>query len=238
MTEETPAGVIFRRVHRVLLAIHLCNEQLEKLPKQIKTLQNRLIGAEKQKTDALDLLKKSKVEQHQAEVSLKQLTALMEKYSRQHDEASDPKVFEALSHEMANTTKQINQTEDTILNLMTKIDETNAKVPDLDKAIAKAKEELGGFDKEAAARKADLEAQVKDHQAKLATLEPLIPPDHSAWYLRSKKATFHDGLAAVENKSCTACMTAITNQMQNDINNHRFVSCKACGRILYLPGSD
>lgn len=238
MSAETSPGLIFRRIHRVLTAIHLCNEGLEKIPKQQKTLQNRLIGAEKVKADGLETIKKAKVEQHQAEVSLKQLTALKDKYLKQQDEASDPKVFEALTHELATTEKKIGETEDMILNLMTKIDETTAKLPEWDKGIAKAKEELAGFDKVAAEKKSDLESQLAVHKSKLELLETEIPSDHTAWYLRGKKATFHDGLAAVEGKSCSACMTHITTQMLNEVQNHRFVTCKSCGRILYEAGPD
>lgn len=73
------------------------------------------------------------MEQHQTEVSLKQLNTLMEKYLRQQDESSDPKVFTALSHELATTKKKIGDTEDKVLELMTVIDETGPKIPELEK---------------------------------------------------------------------------------------------------------
>ena len=76
MSEEIAPGIVFRRIHRELMAIHQCNEGLERLPRQLKAQQNRLASAEKAKNDASDLLKKAKVEQHQSEVSLKQLNAL------------------------------------------------------------------------------------------------------------------------------------------------------------------
>jgi predicted nucleic acid-binding Zn-ribbon protein len=238
MSEEIAPGIVFRRIHRELMAIHQCNEGLERLPRQLKAQQNRVAAAEKAKNDASELLKKSKVEQHQSEVSLKQLNALNEKYLRQQDEASDPKVFTALAHELASTKLKVDETENRILELMTVIDETNAKIPELDKAIAKAKAELATFEAEAASKKADLEGLLSEHKAKLATIEPRVPAEHSQGYLRGKKATFQDSLASVVDKTCTACQNNITTQMQNEIENHRFVTCKSCGRILYIPGND
>ena len=238
MSEEIAPGIVFRRIHRELMAIHQCNEGLERLPRQLKAQQNRVSAAEKAKNDASELLKKSKVEQHQSEVSLKQLNALNEKYLRQQDEAADPKVFTALAHELASTKVKVDETENRILELMTVIDETNAKIPELDKAIAKAKTELATFEAEAASKKADLEGLLAAHKAKLATIEPQVPADHSQAYLRGKKATFQDSLASVVDKTCTACQNNITTQMQNEIENHRFVACKSCGRILYIPGND
>ncbi len=238
MSDQVAPGVIFRRIHRELNAIHFCIEGLERLPRQLKAQQNRVAAAEKTKTEAADLLKKTKVEQHQTEVSLKQLNTLLEKYIRQQDESSDQKVFAALSHEMATTKKKIGETEDKVFELMTIIDETGPKIPDLEKGILKARADLVDFEKEAGTKKNDLESLLVEHKKRLAQLEPLVSPEYAQGYFRTKKATFQDCLASVEDKTCNACQVTITTQMQTEIDDNRYVTCKSCGRILYQPGSD
>lgn len=238
MSDQVAPGVIFRRIHRELNAIHFCVEGLERLPRQLKAQQNRVLAAEKTKTDTSDLLKKNKVEQHQTEVSLKQLNTLMEKYLRQQDESSDPKVFAALSHELATTKKKIGDTEDKVFELMTVIDETGPKIPELEKNILKAKTDLLAFEKEAGTKKNDLDSLLLEHKNRLAQLEPLIPSEYTQGYFRTKKATFQDCLASVEDRTCNACQVTITTQMENEIDDNRYVTCKSCGRILYQPGTD
>jgi predicted nucleic acid-binding Zn-ribbon protein len=44
-----------------------------------------------------------------------------------------------------------------------------------------------------------------------------------------------DAMAAVENRTCTACYTEITAQNYHELILGQLVVCKSCGRILYLP---
>ena len=44
-----------------------------------------------------------------------------------------------------------------------------------------------------------------------------------------------DALAAVKDRTCQHCHTAITIQQQHEIESGRFVTCRSCGRGLYLP---
>jgi predicted nucleic acid-binding Zn-ribbon protein len=39
----------------------------------------------------------------------------------------------------------------------------------------------------------------------------------------------------MEERICTACRTQITSQTYDKLLMNRFVACRACGRILYLP---
>ena len=44
-----------------------------------------------------------------------------------------------------------------------------------------------------------------------------------------------DAMSPVENKNCIACYTGITAQNYHDLVQGKFLLCKSCGRILYLP---
>jgi len=52
-------------------------------------------------------------------------------------------------------------------------------------------------------------------------------------YERTIASMGPDGLACARNRICEACRTQITLQNQQDLQQHAYVCCSACGRILY-----
>ena len=58
-----------------------------------------------------------------------------------------------------------------------------------------------------------------------------------AQYNRTIDSMGADGLAVVHDRVCENCHTEITVQAYNDLREEKFVSCRSCGRILYLPES-
>src|SRR5947208_3475117 len=72
-------------------------------------------------------------------------------------------------------------------------------------------------------------------QKQLAELEATLADDIKPAYDRLIASKGEDAMSAVENKTCIACYTGITAQNYNDLVQGRFLLCKSCGRILYLP---
>jgi predicted nucleic acid-binding Zn-ribbon protein len=71
--------------------------------------------------------------------------------------------------------------------------------------------------------------------AELKDVEASLPAEIRPQYERLVATRGEDGMAAVMNRTCVACYTEITAQMYNDLLAARFVLCKSCGRLLYLP---
>ena len=44
-----------------------------------------------------------------------------------------------------------------------------------------------------------------------------------------------DGMAVVHDRICDHCHTEITVGSQFELEQEKFVLCRSCGRILYLP---
>jgi predicted nucleic acid-binding Zn-ribbon protein len=80
-----------------------------------------------------------------------------------------------------------------------------------------------------------LQGQLAGAQAQLQEAEVRIPPDVRLQYNRAVGAMGAEALAAVQNRNCSACYTAITAQHYNELWMGMFVVCRSCGRILYLP---
>ena len=98
-----------------------------------------------------------------------------------------------------------------------------------------AREEYKKFEAGADERTAALVQQMHETQAKLAEIEPGIPDDVRTQYNRMVAGMGADSFAAVVKQNCSACNTALTLQSQTELLMERFVVCKACGRMLYLP---
>ena len=64
-----------------------------------------------------------------------------------------------------------------------------------------------------------------------------LPADYhnKPLYDRLVNAKGEDAMSEVLNKVCVACYTEITAQSYNDLIGGKFLLCKSCGRILYLP---
>ena len=65
-----------------------------------------------------------------------------------------------------------------------------------------------------------------------------MPERYREQYRRTVNVKGADALAAVRDRTCSACYTAITVQNLTDLRKEMFLTCKACGRLLYLPDED
>ena len=82
---------------------------------------------------------------------------------------------------------------------------------------------------------ARLEEQLAEVQRQLKEVEASVPANLRSQYNRVVASLGADALAAVHDRTCSACHTEITAQNYNDLQQELFVSCKSCGRILYPP---
>src|SRR5205823_4998370 len=94
--------------------------------------------------------------------------------------------------------------------------------------------ELADFEKTSAQRLADQAAQRQQVLTELARVEATLPEVARHDYERQVKAKGEDALSAIENRTCVACNTDVTAQHYNEIKSGLFVTCKSCGRLLYL----
>jgi predicted nucleic acid-binding Zn-ribbon protein len=233
----TAPAVIMREIHRLRKFTRDLQEQIDRIPKQIKIHQAKVARQQDLLKEAQDAIKKLKVGVHEKEVSLKALHTQLTKYQKQLAEAaSKPKEYEALQHEIAHAKAEASRIEDEALAEMGESEERTAKLPESEKAVRLAKEEAAAYEKGASERQAGLAAQLAEATAKLHEVEATVPSDVRGLYNRVVAAMGADAFGMVEGRSCTACYTEMTAQAATDIQQQQFVICKSCGRILYLPG--
>jgi predicted nucleic acid-binding Zn-ribbon protein len=226
---------LFREIHRLRRFAHDLQEQIDRIPRQIKANQAKVARQEDALREGHDAVKRLKVSVHEKEVSLKGTHQQISKHQQQLNKAESKKEYDALQVEIKQEREKCQQLEDEILQAMTEGEDRAAKVPELEKVVKQAKEEFAAYEKGAAERVASLQAQLAEARQQLEADDAQIPPDVRGAYNRIVNARGADALAAVRNRTCSACYTEITAQNYNDVFQGLFVLCKSCGRILYLP---
>lgn len=228
-------SLIFREVHRLRRFTQELQEQLDRIPRQLKAQQGKVTRQEDLLREAQDALKHLKVTVHEKEVSLKTTHTQIAKRKKQLDEVASKKEMDALQSELAADRGTCQKLEDEILEAMTQSEEKTGQLPELEKAVREAKAEYAKFEAGVGARQADLRAQLAQAQQQLAEVESAVPGEVRPQYNRVVGARGADAFAAVRDRNCTACHSEITAQNYNELQQDRFLMCKSCGRILYRP---
>jgi predicted nucleic acid-binding Zn-ribbon protein len=228
---------LFRELHRLRRFAHDLQEQIARAPQVLKAHQARITRQEETLRQAQEALKGLKVKNLDRESRLKEIYHQLNKHELQIKTASGTKEYDALKKEIATEREACRALEEEILEAIGVLEQRAAEIPELEKALAKAKEDYAQFEKASAERRASHEAQLRDTRQKLQEVEASIPDDVRVVYERLVKAWDDGALSAVlpESRSCVACHTSITAQQYNDLLAGRMTTCKACGRILYLP---
>lgn len=231
----TAPAATLREIHRLRRHAKNLQDEIDRLPRQLKAQQGKVSRSEEALREAQETVKRAKLDTHAKESELKEVQQLIAKHEKQRNEATTRKEYDTLNHEIAAEKQKCRAIEDKILESMLAADEKAAQVPELEKALQAAKEEVARFELTAGERRAGLEAQLRQAMAELKDIEVHLPDDIRREYERIVNSRGEDAMAAVHNRTCAACYTEITAQMSNELLAGRFVLCKNCGRLLYLP---
>jgi predicted nucleic acid-binding Zn-ribbon protein len=228
-------AVLFREIHRLRRFARDLQEQIDRIPSRLKARKGRVAREEDAAQENQEAIKQLKMTLHEKEVGLKGTQALVAKHRRQLQESSSKKEYDALKSEIAQEEGRCGKFEEELLQVMDETDQRNARIPELEQAVRQAHEAYAAFEKEMEQRRADLASQLQEAEQQLREAEVHIPEDARTPYQRVVSIHGPDGLAPLRGRTCSACYTEITAQNYNDLLQERFILCKACGRILYIP---
>ncbi len=226
---------LFREIHRLRRFAQDLQEQIDRHPRLIQYQRVRLSQQEQAQHDNLEAIKKLQVSIRQKETTLKSTHAQVLKYEKQMETSSSTKEIEAFKHQITHALEACGKLEDEILNEMGEVEERQAKVPDLDKAVAQAREEFSRFEQAQNEKFADWKVQLAQTLAHLKEEEAKIPEKYRAQYDRTLAAMGVETMSPARGRICEACHTEMTIQSYHDLQQQHFITCKACGRILYFP---
>jgi predicted nucleic acid-binding Zn-ribbon protein len=228
-------AVLMREIHRLRRFAHDLQEQIDRVPRQLKTQQTKVARQEEIQRETQEAIKRLKITAHEKEVSLKSALGQVAKHEKQLNEAAAKKEYDALQLEIKHGREKCQQLEEEILTAIGEGEEKTAQLPQLEANVQKTREDYAAFEKGINDKLASLKEQMSQTRAQLEQGEAQIPATLRAVYDRIVHSKGPDALTAVANKTCSACYTEITSQTYSDLQAERFVVCKSCGRIQYLP---
>jgi predicted nucleic acid-binding Zn-ribbon protein len=229
-------ATLLRELHRLRRHLRDLQAELERAPRTLKARQAKLAHEEEAFKAAQEGLKHLKVSIHEKEVSLKSTHQQLQKFERQLDEAvTNKKEYDAKKLEIAKATERAAELENQILEAMADSEERTARMPEKEKALQQSRVEFAEFEKSHQAKLARLEEERRRTQEELKAAEAQIPDKIRPDYQRLVNAYGPDALASVNGQACSHCRTLITAQQQSLLKQEEYVTCKSCGRGLYLP---
>jgi predicted nucleic acid-binding Zn-ribbon protein len=230
------AGAIgtLRELHRLRQHIKRLQDEINRVPLQIKGQNARIARQEEEIKAAHDDLKHLKVAIHTNEVALKEAHQRIAKFESQIDIIQSKRENDALQHEIAHEQKHCGELEEAILGDMTRAEDDERRIAELDKALKQGKAELAQFEQTSKGRVAELSAELQRAQGQLKEVEGQLPDDIRPQYERLVGAMGEDALSLAKDRTCSACYSGLTQQQHNDLLAGRLVTCKSCGRIVYL----
>jgi len=123
--------------------------------------------------------------------------------------------------------------EDEILEAFEKVDQTQTQVQEAENDYSIACKEAQTVSDEVAAAEPGLQSELAEIESALKAAEVELPGSILETYRRLVQAHGHEAITSVTANACDACHAILAPQMLVEINTHKFVFCRSCGRLLY-----
>lgn len=229
-----PADIL-RELHRLRRHSRNLQDELERLPRQIKVLETKAARQEEALRKCQESAKLLKVKIHDKETTLKANHLQIGKLEKQRNEATGKKEYDGLNLELSTTRLANQKLENEIVDVMEKVEEEAARAVELEKQLKQVKTDVAQFGKTSQERRATLTAELEKTKSLTDEVEAKLTDDVRSQYNRLVSQRAEDALAVVQDRTCGACYTGITAQSYNELLQGFLVFCKSCGRVLYLP---
>lgn len=159
----------------------------------------------------------------------------LQKRQSQLQEATSNAEYQALKDEIAATKMANSVLEDEILEALEKLDQLKAKVSQTKATVAKAQQEAEKAGREVEEHDPRIRGDIERLGAELLQCEADLPGDFRELYRRVVRRKGQDALASVQGEFCEGCNQHVPINLINELLLNRPATCKACGRLLYLP---
>jgi len=231
------ATVTLRTLHRMHRQLADLAEQLAAGPRAVAARTRQVEAAEARKAAAADEVKKARLVADQKQLQLKSAEAKIADLEAKLNACKTNREYQTLRDQIAADRMATKVLEDEIIEALERIDALKPAVPAADTEIAAVKKLLAEADAKVKAETGRLEAEVARIRADLQAAEKALAEDVRERYDRVVKQKGADGMAAVDGQTCGGCYQQLTGNMVSDVMLGRIITCRSCGRMLYLPES-
>jgi predicted nucleic acid-binding Zn-ribbon protein len=225
-----------RELHRIHQQLAELRDRLERGPKQVRAREANVAQLEAKLAEARERAKQTQMAVDRKQLDLKSGEQKVVDLRVKLNAASSNREYQALVEQIAAAEMAGSVLQDEILEGLEKADQLAIAVKEAEKNLAAGRQELEKSRQAIEASSATHRADLNRLEGELAQAEKALPTDVRTDYQRIVRSKGADSLAAAEDGVCTGCGQQITLNMQNELKLSKLVFCKACGRLLYLPG--
>jgi predicted nucleic acid-binding Zn-ribbon protein len=231
------ATVTLRTLHRMHRQLADLAEQLAAGPRAVAARTRQVDAAEARKAAAADDVKKARLVADQKQLQLKSAEAKIADLEAKLNACKTNREYQTLRDQIAADRMATKVLEDEIIEALERIDAVKPAVPAAETEITAAKKLLADAEAKVKAESGRLEAEVTRIRADLQAAEKDLVDDVRERYDRVVKQKGADGMSPVDGQTCGGCYQQLTGNMLSDVMLGRIITCRSCGRMLYLPES-
>jgi predicted nucleic acid-binding Zn-ribbon protein len=225
-----------RELHRIHQQLADLRDRLERGPKQVRAREANVAQLEAKLAEARERSKQNQMAVDRKQLDLKAGEQKVIDLRVKLNAANSNREYQALLEQIAAAEMAGSVLQDEILEGMEKLDQLGTLVKEAEKNLEAGKQDLSKARQAIESSAATIRGDLARLEGELAQAEKALPAEIKADYQRIVRGKGADSLAAAEDGVCTGCGQQITLNMQNELKLSKLVFCKACGRLLYLPG--
>jgi len=236
MAVAVAAGTL-RTLHRMHRQLADLTDRLAAGPRAVTARTKHVEAAEAKKAAAADDVKKARLAADQKQLQLKSAEAKILDLEAKLNACKTNREYQTLRDQIAADRMATKVLEDEIIESLERIDRLKPAVPVADAEIEAARKLLAEAEAKMRAEVGDLEAEVARVRADLQIAEKELASDVREKYDRVVKQKGADAMSAIDGQSCGGCFQQLTGNMVSDLMLGRVITCRTCGRLLYMPDS-
>ncbi len=208
------------------------------LPEKVNTLREKNSSMKNELQALKQDLSDVTSQKNNVEIETKVLYEKLKKYQEQVYNVTTNKEYDAISNEIENSEKAIEENETKILELLESEEQLTEKIKKMEESVKQAAEE---FEEKEQLLKERIEKSKDRHQqllAKRQTIAEKLDKRILTTYERIRNGRNGVALAEIKNYTCGECFATIPPQTVVEIRQmNRIILCETCGRILISTNS-
>ncbi len=231
MHEDLEALLILQDRDQKIKALQ---NQQKSLPREKKTLEEKLATAKALFDHAKQRMKENEVERRKLQLEVEAKRTAINKFKTQQQQTRKNEEFQAFNNEIKHFETDIQALEDRELIFMEEAETLNQTATGAEKEFAKTdaviREQVTRLEAGAVASNNRLQELEADH----AKLAKEIPEDTAELYQRLFVKKGDAAVVPLEHEVCGGCRLKVPTQTVADVRGgKKIVQCPQCGRILY-----
>ena len=236
MTSQTNVTTeTLRTLHRIRQQLDDLTERLTRGPRVARAHQANVERLEAELQKLRDEGRALRVATDDKENQLASGEASVEKRRQQLRAATSNREFQALQDEIAAAGKTNEVLEIEIYEALEKLEDFDKRIHQAVAAVAKARQEAEKAAADVVKQEPHIRGDIERLRGELQQCETELPGDFRETYKRVIRQKGEDALAPVQGEFCGGCNQHVPVNMINELLLNHPVTCKACGRLLYLP---